>query len=412
MLEYSLSHLRDGELLSNLKTLVAKERATMADVLAHIADVDARRLYLPTAHPSMHSYCVHELGLSEEAAFKRIHAARTARRFPATFEALADGRLHLSAIILLAPHLTEKTAVDLLTAAAGKTKAEVEQLLAERSPRPDAPERLEALPLAPSVADGSGPLTTGPVNQHAPGRVETVIAVPKLTPLSPERYALQVTIPHSTQEKLRYAQALLSHRVPTQDIAQVLDRALDALIVRLEKFGATPRPRQAGKRSSANPRYISLKVRREVWKRDGGCCTYVSESGRRCPARSRLEFDHVLEVARGGQASASNIRLRCRAHNQHGAECTFGTEFMRGKRALAQEKAARREATRAPSAAEEIIPALRELGFRADESRRAAAFSATNPEASLEDRVKLALNYLCPKRSMAVAPGIAEAALC
>src|SRR5512134_1428953 len=104
MSEYSLSHLRDGELLRNLRSLLARERATMAEVLAHIAEVDARRLYLPAAHPSMHSYCVHELALSEEAAFKRIHAARAARKFPAVFEALADGRLHLSAIILLAPH--------------------------------------------------------------------------------------------------------------------------------------------------------------------------------------------------------------------------------------------------------------------------------------------------------------------
>jgi hypothetical protein len=45
-----------------------------------------------------------------------------------------------------------------------------------------------------------------------------------------------------------------------------------------------------------------------------------------------LEFDHVREVARGGDASVENIRLRCRAHNQYTAECTFGAGFMREKR--------------------------------------------------------------------------------
>jgi hypothetical protein len=56
-----------------------------AVVLAHIGEVDARRLYLPLAYRTMHEYCLHELHLSEDAAYKRIQAARTARRFPAIF---------------------------------------------------------------------------------------------------------------------------------------------------------------------------------------------------------------------------------------------------------------------------------------------------------------------------------------
>ena len=117
MSAYSLSHLTDRDLLQRLARLVAQDRATTAALLAHLAEVDARKLYLPAAYPSMHEYCVHELRLSEEAAFKRIHAARTARRFPALFAAVADGRLHLSAVIMLAPHLTEATADELLAAA-------------------------------------------------------------------------------------------------------------------------------------------------------------------------------------------------------------------------------------------------------------------------------------------------------
>jgi len=76
-------------------------------------------------------------------------------------------------------------------------------------------------------------------------------------------------------------------------------------------------------------------VRRAVWERDGGQCTFVSESGRRCDARKPLEFDHVRELARGGESTVENLRLRCRAHNQYTAECTFGSEFMRHKRIAA-----------------------------------------------------------------------------
>src|SRR5437870_1414487 len=113
--------------------------------LAHIAEVDARRLYVPAGFPSMFLYCVHELHFSEEAARKRSHAARAARRFPAIFSAVAEGRLHLSAVVTLAPHLTEDTADELLAAAAHKTRAEIELLLAQRCPRPDVPARLDAI---------------------------------------------------------------------------------------------------------------------------------------------------------------------------------------------------------------------------------------------------------------------------
>jgi hypothetical protein len=96
MRDYSLSHLSDGALLRRLARLVARDRITTAVLLAHIAEVDARRLYSPAGYPSMHANCVGELRLSEDAAWKRSQAARAARRAPALLEALANGRLHLA----------------------------------------------------------------------------------------------------------------------------------------------------------------------------------------------------------------------------------------------------------------------------------------------------------------------------
>jgi hypothetical protein len=110
-----------------------------------------------------------------------------------------------------------------------------------------------------------------------------------VAPLSPERFALQVTIGQGTHDNLRYAQALLGHAVPAGDVAEVLDRALVALIGQLEKqkFAATTRPRP--QRSSADPRHIPAHVKRTVWERDGGQCTFVGEAGQRCASRTRLE---------------------------------------------------------------------------------------------------------------------------
>jgi hypothetical protein len=87
-----------------------------------------------------------------------------------------------------------------------------------------------------------------------------------------------------------------------------------------------------------------------VWERDGGQCTFVSEGGRRCEARKALQFDHVLVVARGGEATVDGIRLRCRAHNQFTAERTFGAGFMRHKRISAAELRAAAQAARAKQA--------------------------------------------------------------
>ncbi|HZI89263.1 MAG TPA: DUF222 domain-containing protein, partial [Candidatus Polarisedimenticolia bacterium] len=77
-----------------------------ATLLAQIAEMDLRRLYVAAGFPSMHAYCVGKLRFSRDAAKRRVQAARAARQFPAIFHALAEGRLHLTSVCLLAPHLT------------------------------------------------------------------------------------------------------------------------------------------------------------------------------------------------------------------------------------------------------------------------------------------------------------------
>ena len=264
--------------------------------------------------------------MSEDMAYLRIRAARAARRFPAIFERVADGQLHLSGVVLLAPFLTTENAAELLEAAAHRFKAEIRAHLAERFPRPDLPARVEPILVAGPVANP----------QLVPDPVATPVPQPRLTPLARERFAMQLTIGKATHDKLCHAQALLGHRIPSGDLAAVLDLALDALIERLEKrkFAKTSKPRPRTCRSS-NPRHIPAHVKRAVWERDGARCTFVSESGRRCTARRFLEYDHVTPVARGGQATLANIRLRCRMHNQHDAERMFGAGFMSEKRAAA-----------------------------------------------------------------------------
>ena len=142
----SFSNISDDELLRRLSELLHKSRRVEAELVAHIGEVDVRRLYAREAGPSMFSYCTERLNLSEHEAYLRIGVARAARRHPMLLDVLAEGRLPLSAIARLAPHLTEGNRDAVLARAAGKSKREIEELIAELSPKPDVPSIVHKLP--------------------------------------------------------------------------------------------------------------------------------------------------------------------------------------------------------------------------------------------------------------------------
>lgn len=422
MRDYVLAHLRDDVLLRDLGALVVQDRGTTARLLAHLAEVDARKLYAPMGYPSMFAYCVEELRFSEDAAAKRIQAARAARRFPVLFDALAEGRLHLSAVWLLAPHLTPESVQELIQSATHQKKSEIEALLARRFGR-EAPASSRIVPVAPapflqhapghvgstSSCPGGGEKAAALLLEHAPGHVEMP------TP-SPERYFIQVVVSKDAHALLRRAQELLSHSVPSGDVAQVLERALRGLVEGLERQNA--RNRDARSEAGMPPRkhhphkgsrHIPASIRRAVWDRDDGQCTFVGAQGRLCRARRFLELDHAEPVAQGGATSVENLRLRCRAHNQYEADRVFGEGFMSRKRDQARaakaEARARGEAesraradaerrVRAKERVEDLVQGLRGLGCRAHEARRAAEFAQALQHATLEEQMRASLEFI------------------
>jgi hypothetical protein len=353
MTSASLSRLSGAALHSGLVEIVSQDLTTTTRMLAFMGEFDARKLYLPAGYPSMYQYCLHELRMSEDMIAKRILAARRVRRYPAIGAAIEDGRLHLTAVVLLAPHLSEKTVDELIAAAAHKTRAQIRLMLAERYPQADAPTLVLAVSPAGTALTpaGSGepqqvpaPVVPSTAPDSAVSMVPVsvpVLAHANVAPLSPGRFVLQVTVSAATHDKLRRAQELLGHTVPSGDVAQVLDRALDLLVEKLEKqkFAKTDRPERVARRTNPESRHIPARVKRAVQERDAGQCTFVSDAGRRCEATSMLEYDHVEPVARGGASTVGNLRLRCRAHNQYAAEQALGEGFMQGKREAARDRA-------------------------------------------------------------------------
>ncbi len=409
------AQLSDRELLGRLVRLARDEREATVELVAHLGELDARRLYLGEGFGSLFTYCTGALRLAEHAAYNRIEAARASRRFPPLLDLLADGFLNLSTVRLLAPHLEPGTFESLVALAKGKSKREVEVLVARLAPQPDvtasvrklpAPAPLGAArgavvnasdvplpasadpapallrPASPPGSDGSTSLPSTPAADGAesahspePGRAASR---PVVAPLAPGRYRVQFTVGEATHRRLRQAQELLRREIPDGDPGAIFDRALSLLLESVERkkqvalrpprratpsgraptfeaaagvnasapnsapsspvgasagesagspasalasaaASAVPRPPAVVKRS----RHIPARVRRDVWRRDGGRCAFVAPNGRRCAEGAFLELHHREPYAVGGEATLANISLRCRAHNVHEAALAF-----------------------------------------------------------------------------------------
>ena len=328
MSTHTPSHLTNTELTEELIRLARSGRETTVCLVTHLAEFEARDLHLAAGFPSLFAYCTEVLRLSEHEAYHRILAARTARRHPRVLAMLREGSLNLTTVRLIAPHLTEANADQLLDAAAGRSKRQVEELVAAHDPQPDVPPSVRKVPVrtVAAVATPSAlfvdPVTSsasGPSPAPPPSRPALV------RPLAPERYEVRFTASAETCAKLKRAQDLLRHALPSGDTAAIVDRALTLLVADLErkKLGATDRPRSRGA-SSVSTRKPPADVRRAVGRRDGDRCAFVGKDGRRCEERGFLEFHHVIPYAMGGETTVENIQLRCRAHNVYEADLFYG----------------------------------------------------------------------------------------
>lgn len=172
---YDLAELSDEALIAGTRGLVATANHALAALLAHLAEVEARGIHRARACASLYTYCIYELRMSEDAAFRRAKAARLCRSFPALYESVAAGELHLTGLLMLGPHLTEDNLAEVLTRSKHRTKREIKKLLRELDPLPDVPARIDPLgpdrvvatPRPPSWSDSVASFS--PVRDLRPG---------------------------------------------------------------------------------------------------------------------------------------------------------------------------------------------------------------------------------------------------
>jgi hypothetical protein len=151
------------------------------------------------------------------------------------------------------------------------------------------------------------------------------------------------------------AKALFGHSAPGKSLGELHLKAMKLLVQALEKqkFAVTDRPRrptptpaagardeievkvaggERGPEAARRSRHVPAAVRRTVFERDGGRCTYVDERGERCRETHGLELHHRHPFGKLGPHTITNLALHCAAHNALAAERDFGTEHMARQR--------------------------------------------------------------------------------
>jgi hypothetical protein len=362
-----------------LADLVRTERHLVVQFVVELAGFAKLELYRELGYTSLFHYCVRQLGLSKSSAFRRSEVARLIARFPVIADRLRGGRLSIRALVELREVLTEENHVAVLTRAEGKSQEEAQILAVEYRPKPvprdvvralpmprvpfgpsvppvavavvpaetrmppGPPEVVQALPMPGAPSAPSGP-SAEPVPSVPPVAFALVPAETRMPPLppevvkplTPELRRLNVTVTADFIDELEQVRVALSHQCPDGSFEQVVREAFKLVLERDRKRKAltdrprpqTDRPRVQSNTPGENDRYIPAAVKRTVWERDRGRCTWPMGDGELCGATHRLEFDHDLEVALGGKPTIGNVRLLCKSHNLMKAEERFGRSFM------------------------------------------------------------------------------------
>src|SRR5216684_3833465 len=305
-----------------LADLVRSERHLVVQFVVELAAFAKRELYRELGYTSLFYYCVRQLGLSKSSAFRRSEVARLIARFPVIADRLAEGRLSIRALVELREVLTEQNHAEVVGRAEGKSQEEAQLLAVEYKPKPVPRDVVRALPmlLAPLVAVAAVPAGTKTPPPPPPEVVK---------PLTPELRRLNVTVSAEFMAELEQVRAALSHKCPDGGFEQVVREAFKLVLERDRKRKAlTDRPRAQSEPQGENDRYVPAAVKRAVWERDQGRCTWPMGDGEMCGSTHRLEFDHDLEVALGGKPTIENVRLLCKSHNLMKAEQHLGRTLM------------------------------------------------------------------------------------
>jgi 5-methylcytosine-specific restriction endonuclease McrA len=313
------------EVLTETDQIVAQDRQLTLRLLHNLREIEHNKFYLELGYSSMFDYCTGHLKFSEPAAVRRIRTARCLAAHSQLGPMLEHGEVSPTTVALISYHMKPDNAVSLIEAIKGKSKREVEHVIAALEPLSTIPPD-RSRPFVVAVATCAKSTSSGD-GKKSPSASESTPD----TPVIVEREALQlkrmvrseITTDEETMQKLERVRSLASHRLAMNaSLGQLIDFVAEYFLEREDPIRRDARRKASAEKkrirqntASSNPRHIPAAVRDEVHVRDQRC-TYVGPDGKRCNSPHVLQVDHVKPVARRGAATIDNLRLLCAEHNR------------------------------------------------------------------------------------------------
>jgi hypothetical protein len=335
----SLKGMSNGELINQLKKLVAQEHNLTLTILPHLVEVERRKIYVEKAYSTLTEYCIHELGYGESSAWRRVRAARVIADVPEVFDLMTRRQLSLSTVLQVANVLDARNKGSLLPRIVGKSKREIERILAEYHVPVAIPDKAtprmvkKPVPVsgAPAGASskragerGSGP-ELGEISLRGEGKFDptVMISTPEIQVVLEKMFEIRFAADEELMELIRWMKCHLSHRYPKG--ASFLEIFKHAMKYYKKREDLALQEAPSSSSANTDSRHIPKAIKQKVWKRDGGRCTYVGSNGKRCNSDYLVQFDHYpVPFARGGPSTVNNLRLLCAKHNRRTAERTYG----------------------------------------------------------------------------------------
>ena len=336
-----LERLSRDELVQSAEKLVLAENATIAKLIAHLAEMSARKTALALGYKSLYAYCITHLNLSEGAVPARIHVANVSRRFPQLLVALAESRVSLTVAALLAPHLTEDNVDELISDRAGMTRRQTEEYVVALKPKPVFEPSIRKRASQPEHVEPS-------LNTPSPSRlpVETPKSSPPiLQPARPEVYNFRFSANRDFKDKFERLAEVVGVENAQKNMAEILEKALDIALEKKDPKKKLERRRKKQQRDAAAPsrsnemspdqpatsRYVASEVSERIHERGAYQCVFRGPDGTRCTARAGLQIDHTDPFGIFHSNNESILRILCPAHNRLEAERVYGPEFIQRK---------------------------------------------------------------------------------
>ena len=321
--------------VEKLKQLVASERRITAEIIAHIQEIDQKKIFAQLGYPSLFAFLTEYIGYAAASAQRRIEAARLLSVVPEVKNEIKSGALNLSQVALVAQAVRQK----IKEMPEVKIEAEDKKVLLQ------------------SIKNQNLQASQKIISQTLDLEIK---ALDRKIVQKDESVRMEITFSKDQMDLFNKVKGLISHVNPSATMAEVFDYLAKDYLKRKDPMQGGTKYRGKIKtvsvtevKSSSKYKFISgsevhnsaksntvsvaevknepsvknhpgssrrkripLGIRRIVWKRDEGKCQHKNNTtGKICGSNYLLEFDHIKRFRNGGDDSLQNLRLLCKAHN-------------------------------------------------------------------------------------------------